>query len=646
MLFVSLHPTTIMAERKVCEAPSKHSRVACATLPPGQTFATKYGILQVVRDNRATPTAQLPDDLPQQTRKYTNGLLKRDARIGKEVQNAAVKSRVRRALLQNAYQAGQQGTQQSVAAAYQIDFLPAVNKKLAARSPPQVQRQPTEALQDPAAPEGSFPDRIVECVLRPDRRPRLVGDGGGDDDDDGTLEGLAEEADSSMVVRMFVPRRLLTTVYTEDSLRYHCPRCWQAFLTKPGFKYHVDSDSCTKRTARTVAAQKARLQSIDERAQELLAARQRGDWAALAAQHQKAQIRSPSSSRGDASNAAMAPAAAASEADGFQQRTVGSFDEEEDEIEPPVVIKKKVKRNVEDELVNPDQIIDELEAEFHRLNGEMMGPMYPEVWMALGFKKPRKKYKQRRKTKKGGTKDASKRSKTSTKAETPSPPPSLPPPPPPALGPCLPFMERGPPIRDPVPIIDTRVLASEANVGRYPSIKRYEGEHDSSCAICKFDVPPPVPGVAKDKDLLIPCNFCSQVVHFSCMKTKFIVKEPEANDGDDFMCHKCMGYIVSRRVRAEKRRLDKLNIDAKDDDSSKLAAAATSEEARLTEQRQLLHGAVPNREYESVAAQSRRIEDLSELLRDAKERLSLNVEMASMNQIRRGLLDSLTDESV
>ena len=475
-----------------------------------------------------------------------------------------------------------------------------------------------------------------------------MGDGGGDDDAT-AFEGLAEEAGSSMVVRMFVPRRLLTTVYTEDSLRYHCPHCWQSFLSKPGLKYHVDADSCTKRTARTVAAQTARLQSIDERAQELLAARQRGDWAAV--QKQMAQLRSPSSLRGSASNAAaMAPAAAASEEDGFQQRSAGSFDdEEEDKIEPAassVVIKKKVKRNVEDDLVNPDQIIDELEAEFHRLNGEMVGPMYPEVWKSLGFKKPRKKYKQRRKRKKGGTKDASKRSKTSTKAEAPSPPPP-PPPPPPALGPCLAFMERGPPTRDPVPIIDTRVLASEANVGRYPSIKRYEGEHDSSCAICKFDIPPyPVPGVDQAHYVLIPCNFCSQVVHFSCMKTKFIVKEPEVDDGDDFMCHKCMGYIVSRRARAEKRRRDKLNLDAKDDDSNKLAAAATSEEVRLREQRQLLHGAVPNREYESVAAQSRRVEDLSELLRDAKERLSLNVEMASMNQIRRGLLDSLTDESV
>ena len=120
----------MMAERKVCEAPSKQSRVACATLPPGQTFATKFGILEVVRDNRATPTAQLPDDLPQQTRKYTNGLLKRDARIGKEVTSAAVKSRVRRALLQNAYQAGQHGTQPSVAAAYQIDFNPTSSRSL------------------------------------------------------------------------------------------------------------------------------------------------------------------------------------------------------------------------------------------------------------------------------------------------------------------------------------------------------------------------------------------------------------------------------------------------------------------------------------------------------------------------------------
>mmetsp|Transcript_14784 Transcript_14784/g.21864 ORF Transcript_14784/g.21864 Transcript_14784/m.21864 type:complete len:723 (-) Transcript_14784:89-2257(-) len=92
-------------------------------------------------------------------------------------------------------------------------------------------------------------------------------------------------------------------------------------------------------------------------------------------------------------------------------------------------------------------------------------------------------------------------------------------------------------------IVDMMVLVEEVDTGRYPSIKRYEGEHSDSCAICK------------KKGTLFCCEFCSNAEHMECLRERLTIREPEPDD--DFMCHKCIQTILARRARAEKRRLRK-----------------------------------------------------------------------------------------
>ena len=175
-------------------------------------------------------------------------------------------------------------------------------------------------------------------------------------------------------------------------------------------------------------------------------------------------------------------------------------------------------------------------------------------------------------------------------------------------------------------IIDTRVLVAEIDAGRYPTIKRYYGEHDENCAICKEKQTP--------DHRLVACTFCRQSAHFSCTSTKFTVHDPGPDE--DFMCHKCIGVIVSRRGRAEKRRVEKLYPFVED--------AVAIEEAKIQEQQELLHGIVPGQEFECVAAQGRLVEDLSEMLRDAKARLSIANEMAAINRRRYALLENFAKD--
>jgi hypothetical protein len=179
------------------------------------------------------------------------------------------------------------------------------------------------------------------------------------------------------------------------------------------------------------------------------------------------------------------------------------------------------------------------------------------------------------------------------------------------------------------PVIDTRVFVAEVEAGRYPSIKRYSGLHDNCCAICKQTESPSFPGQIQ----LLPCDFCKQSVHFACIHTKWTVKDPEPED--DFLCHSCIQVVIARRNRAEKRRLEKL---------SGSNATTTLEEVTNDPDAIELMEVVPGREFECVAAQARRLEELTELLQDAKTRLMSNIQVLSMDRTRVALLHAVEAE--
>jgi hypothetical protein len=101
-------------------------------------------------------------------------------------------------------------------------------------------------------------------------------------------------------------------------------------------------------------------------------------------------------------------------------------------------------------------------------------------------------------------------------------------------------------------VIDTQVLAAECEAGRYPSINRFQGEHDVQCTICR----------KPRKTTLINCDFCKNSYHQLCLDKSMLLKTPQVvlrqNEPDDVpMCNKCISTCLFRRWRAENRRMNK-----------------------------------------------------------------------------------------
>ena len=260
-----------------------------------------------------------------------------------------------------------------------------------------------------------------------------------------------------------------------------------------------------------------------------------------------------------------------------------------------------------------DKTIINMKDELATLRESELGAYYPQVWKYLGFRKPRKQ-------------------KPPPLPESPPESPMRSPSPVPEV-----FVPEPPPYKYPAAtIIDVSVLAGEVDSGRYPSFKRnifteFDPEkdfHADHCYMCK-----------DERGLLYKCDFCPNVNHLECIRSRFIVKDPEPHD--DFMCNKCIQLILAKRRRAEKRRLESNN---------KLQGGGQQHQPMVEDG---ANGATvphllsanqpePGKEMEYLAAQAQNVEEILELLKDSQSRLQQLVETSKMNDFRRSMF---TDET-
>ena len=98
-------------EQKVCRRASRTRRVdgrirPFPTLHPGQKFVTPFGVVEVLKDDRAIPTAILPANIQDQYRKYQKYKVTDSIReMGRYVKRAG-KLRVRRNAINSLYTKG------------------------------------------------------------------------------------------------------------------------------------------------------------------------------------------------------------------------------------------------------------------------------------------------------------------------------------------------------------------------------------------------------------------------------------------------------------------------------------------------------------------------------------------------------------
>lgn len=224
-------------------------------------------------------------------------------------------------------------------------------------------------------------------------------------------------------------------------------------------------------------------------------------------------------------------------------------------------------------------------------------------------------------------------------------------------------------------VIDTQVLATECDSGRYPTVKRFCGEHAKQCNLCKKygDAP------------LINCDYCENSVHQLCLDKRMLLKDPQViirqNEPDDTpMCHKCISMCLFRRWRAETRRVTKWQHElTKAGLGSVPKAASLEEEVKLKGSEmhgddhvegvmeddeptyqscpdggpggliccafctaaysRFLSNTAEEMEAQSVSRVGQEVSDIMELLGDAKQRLERASDVSNQNEDRRLLLN-------
>jgi hypothetical protein len=238
------------------------------------------------------------------------------------------------------------------------------------------------------------------------------------------------------------------------------------------------------------------------------------------------------------------------------------------------------------DIADLEEGIDKLKEELLNLRSEKLGPVYPGLYKFLGFKKP------------------------TAEPKLPDKPkyPDL-------------FVPQPPPYQFPPTIIDVRVLAGEVDSGRYPSMNRNatgrgrRQEHEDACYICK-----------ESKGRLFLCDFCPSANHLECIRSRFVIKDPEPHD--DFMCNKCIQKILQRRRRAEQRRLNRYESEKghEQERAPSRDAPVLSEPSDEVEK---------GKELEYLGKQAHSVDDIMELLRDSNSRLRQLVETSKISSFRR-----------
>jgi len=582
-------------------------------LEPGSKFITQFGIVQVVRDDRDVPTGELATDIKKKLQSYQSQKKRMEVRKMKKHDEASSLLRVRRNKINTLYEKGIRNKSLTFHAYFEKYSLTCTSPGDRLAKPPPIVGEPS--LEDPYAMKSFCPDRIVECILIPDERQRYLSA------ETHTPIDITESAlTGTKPIKMFLKRRLLTEVYNPSAPVYLCIDCGRKFSSFAGMRYHCTAKVCIESNLKESEKRMKRQEKIES-------SRQYYSTIRLPPPPQQQQPRqsqrnhgihgSSTTTRETRKKKSKAPTAMYPEvliSLGFH---LLKQDMKFDHVQNLPLIKPDDwivgyseggggggggdVRNHDDtpdptrRMVDPSQLVESLRRQVSKQQKDYQlvaadqkhGTMYKEVFKSLGYirgpTRPRRH-----------TLSAVRKRRLSSKLPDGT----------------IAVISSPQPIRPKPPIIDTRALADEILAGRYPSIKKYEGDdHYDYCAMCK------------DGGDLICCDFCRNAEHLSCLRERFTVKDPEPEDY--FICHRCIGMINSRRNRAEKRRLEK---QQREDERQKNDAL---------EEKRLNPGIQSGMEYPYMAEKAKEMNELVELLQDAQTRLKQALATSRMNKMRR-----------
>eukprot|EP00546_Thalassionema_frauenfeldii_P018080 CAMPEP_0178900142 /NCGR_PEP_ID=MMETSP0786-20121207/3309_1 /TAXON_ID=186022 /ORGANISM="Thalassionema frauenfeldii, Strain CCMP 1798" /LENGTH=426 /DNA_ID=CAMNT_0020571113 /DNA_START=1280 /DNA_END=2560 /DNA_ORIENTATION=- len=388
---------------------------------------------------------------------------------------------------------------------------------------------------------------------------------------------------------LYIRRRDLTKEYNPNVVVYHCPGCGPHFTSKEGFLYHVRNKVCYNKGRIRGQQRKELKEAIDLRV----------------SNHIK---RNSSSRKKQKRNKNIAIYPQVWLFLGFKIPATTKEKSKYPKKESDQIASQFDVENMNSKLYT---LREEFQLQNSRILDHKLGTMYPQVYKCLGFIHPdikklemvnkmrAEKKRLRAKLKRRSSRIKRLNAEQEQTHDTRE------------MGIVQNEIPSG-------PMIDLQVLIDEANTGRYPSINRYSGKHPDECAICK------------SKDDLLFCEFCKNAMHIECAMSRISIKEPEP--GDEFMCPSCAKKLISRRNRAEKRRLKK-EADVRDRNQG--APEHREDEENFNYEQQLQESFTSENEVNAVAEVGQELSELLELLGDARNRMHQMSEIAKVNKLRR-----------
>mmetsp|Transcript_7202 Transcript_7202/g.10523 ORF Transcript_7202/g.10523 Transcript_7202/m.10523 type:complete len:774 (-) Transcript_7202:155-2476(-) len=579
-------------KHKVCKGETMDTMadtLAFPTLVKGSKFITKFGIVEVISDDRAISTYTYPKSIGILCRAYNNAQNKQACSKRKRNITMSVPSRLRRRVLTRNYE-DNNVSQKTTNMAYFDTAIPSSRVLVATSNQPL-----DDQRHDPVFPPQSFPDRIVHCKIVPDMRPRVyhIEDLEKQDQNEGSGH-KATRTGISMNATLYIRRRDLTKDYNPNVILYSCPGCGPHFTSKEGFLYHVRNKVCYKKARLRGQQRQQGFETIDLRI--------RNHSTRNSSREQQKRCKAENS---------IYPQVWLFLGFKIPAATKGK-------TRPSQKTNDQISNMYDVENMNSklETLREEFELQNSRILEHQMGAMYPQIYNSLGFIDPKKKKleelalakakldEERRNAKLRLRRRSSRISlchqrDQEEKNETGE------------VETLLPEIPSG-------PMYDLQVLIDEIDTGRYPSITRYKGEYPTKCVICK------------NKDDLLFCKFCKNAMHLDCAMSKIFIKEPDP--GDDFMCPSCAKISITRRNRAEKRRLKKV-AEVRDRYQGAQEHNEDTEEPNTDEE--LQENPNPESETHALAKVGQELSELLELLGDARNRMHQMSEITKVNKLRR-----------
>ena len=310
-------------EHQVCQRTKKRVSIdVIGTVPfrildPGQLFSTKYGVVRVVKDDRAGEdfgTTKIAKNYKDLKKKFQRIRDRNSNRKSKVYMFVAKKSRQKRDVLLQHYlnykSQDANGSLVGLSGTPSEEYVEGIWNEYYPHSTPTdiftgifmkslaipyiTVDYPDDTGEDPAAPPDSYPDRMVECVLVRDERKTVYdldreGEGrlsqvgvakslvrktqdkmklgrkrkrSNSSDDDGDDDDIRDLHESGM--RIFIRRRELVEIYNAGLPVYLCDTCGKKFNSRAGFKSHLEQQSCIKEREHFRKNRVERLIEVDE----------------------------------------------------------------------------------------------------------------------------------------------------------------------------------------------------------------------------------------------------------------------------------------------------------------------------------------------------------------------------------------------